>query len=69
MANCAKKNKTTTENKKSTNLCKQALIQGQSTCDGEDLLTECITWCKKFDIRCVTLGIEKDKEKAQAENL
>ena len=53
-----------TMDNKSTNLCKQALIQGQSMCDGEDLLTECITWCKKFGIRCVTLRIEKDKEKA-----
>ena len=34
-----------------------------------DLLTECIEWCKKFDIRCITLRIEKDKEKEQAENL
>ena len=56
-----------TMSKQSTNLCKQALIEGQSTCGGEDLLTECIEWCKKFEIRCVTLGVEK--EKAQAENL
>ena len=55
--------------KKSTNLCKQALIQGQNMCGGEDLLTECIPWCKKFDIRCVALGIEKDKEKEHADNL
>ena len=55
--------------KKITNLCRQELIQWQSTCGGEDLLTECIEWCKKLEIRCVTLGIEKDKEKAQAENL
>ena len=46
------------------NICKRALIAGQSICGGWDLLTECITWCKKFNIRCITLGIEKDKEKA-----
>ena len=55
--------------KKSTNICKQALIQGQSTCDGEDLLTECITWCKKLGIRCVTKETDTDKEKEQADNL
>ena len=52
-----------TMDKKSKNLFNQALIHGQSTCDGEDLLTECITWCKIFDIRCVTLRIEQHKEK------
>ena len=29
-----------TMDKKKSNLCKQALIHGQSTCGGEDLLTE-----------------------------
>ena len=50
-----------TMDKKSTNLSKQALIQGQSMCNREDLLTECIMWWKKFVIRCVTLGIEKEQ--------
>ena len=29
------------------NLCKQSLIQGQKTCNNEDLLTECMEMCKK----------------------
>ena len=55
--------------KQHTNICKQALIQAQSTCDREDLLTECITWCKKLGIRCVTKGTDTDKGKEQADNL
>ena len=52
------------------NICKQALIQGRGTFDGEDLLTEFITWRKKFNITCLALGIEeKNKEKEQAHNL
>ena len=51
------------------NICKRALIQGQSTCVGGDLLTECITWCKKFDIRCVTMGTNPIPEMEQADNL
>ena len=58
-----------TMDKQSTNIFKQALIQGQSTCDGEDLLTEYLTWCKKLGIRCVTKGTDPDKEKEQADNL
>ena len=54
--------------KQSANICKQALIQGQSTCDREDLLCECKTWCKKLGIRCVT-GQTPNKEKEQADNL
>ena len=38
-------------------------------CGGEDLLIECITWCKKFGIRCVTMGTDPNKEKEQADNL
>ena len=38
-------------------------------CGEEDLLTEFIKWCMKFKISCLTLGIEKDKEKEQADNL
>ena len=58
-----------TLDKQSTNICKQALIQRQSMCDREDLLTECITWCKKLGIRCVTKGTDIDKENEQADNL
>ena len=44
-------------------------IEGQSKCRGEDLLTECIKWCKKFEIRCVLLGVEKDKENHKQKTL
>ena len=49
--------------KQEANICRQALIQEQSTFGGEDLLTECITWCTKFGIRCVTMGTDPNKEK------
>ena len=39
-----------TMGKPNTNLCNQALIEGQNTCGGEDLLTECKEWCKKLKI-------------------
>ena len=51
------------------NICKRALIQGQSTCGGGDLLPECITWWKKFNIRCVTKGTNPIPEMEQADNL
>ena len=38
-----------TMSKQSTNLCRQALIEGPSTSGGEYLLTECIEWFKKFE--------------------
>ena len=42
--------------KSEDNLCKQALIAGQETCNGEDLLTECINICKDLKIQCITKG-------------
>ena len=56
-----------TMDKQSANICRQALIQGQSMCDGEDLLSECITWCKKLGIRCVTMGTERKRKSRQPE--
>ena len=58
-----------TMDKPDTNLCKQALLEGQVTCGGEDLLTECKEWCKKLNISCVTKGVPKDIQKAEEENL
>ena len=55
--------------KQDANICKQTLIQGQGTRGGEDLLTECITRCKKFDIIYVTMGTNPIKEMEQADNL
>ena len=55
--------------KPDTNLGKQALLEGQVTCGGEDLLTECKEWCKKLNISCVTKGVPKDIQKAEEENL
>ena len=54
--------------KPDTNLWKQALIEGQGTCGGEDLLTECKEWCKKLKIQYVTKGVPNDIQKAKAEN-
>ena len=48
--------------KPDTNLCKQALKEGQTTCKGEDLLTELINICKKLEIPCVTEGEQKEPE-------
>ena len=44
-------------------------MYGKTMCGGRDLLTECITWCKKFDIRCVTMRTNPIKEMEQADNL
>ena len=55
--------------KPNTNLCKQALLEGQGTCGGEDLLTECKEWCKKLNIPCVTEEVPKDIQKSKEENL
>ena len=48
--------------KPDTNLCKQALQEGQTTCQGEHLLTECINFRKKLEIPFVTEGEQKDPE-------
>ena len=37
---------TKTMGKSKDNLCRQALINGQETCNGEDLLTKCMNICK-----------------------
>ena len=49
--------------------CKRVLIAGQNTCDGGDILNECITWCKNLNIRCVTMGTDPILDREQAENL
>ena len=54
-----------TLSKEDDNIAKKALIEGQYTCAGGDLLTECIEWCKKFKIRCVTRGTNPIKDKAK----
>ena len=51
------------------NICKKVLIAGQNTCDGGDLLNECITWCKNLNIRCVTMGTDPVLDREQADNL
>ena len=50
------------------NICKNALIQGQSMRAGGDLLTECIEWCKKLNIRCVTMGTDPITERASSDD-
>ena len=54
-----------TMGKSDDNMCKQALIAGQNTCNGGDLLTECITICKELNIQCVT---RRTKQKGTIEN-
>ena len=34
------------------------LIVRQKTCDGEDILNECIAWCKRLNVRYVTKGTD-----------
>merc|ERR1712086_498832 len=46
-------------------LARKSLIEGQKTCAEGDLLTECIEWCKKFKIRCVTRGTNPIRDKAK----
>ena len=48
------------------NLCKQSLIEGQQTCNNEDLLTECMDMCKKLGVKCFSQGelIKRDFRKA-----
>ena len=43
------------------------LIAGKKTCTGEDLLNECIAWCKKLNIRCVTRGTDPIPAKARTD--
>ena len=46
--------------KPDTNVGKQALQEGKTTCQREDLLTECINICKKLEIPCVTEGERRE---------
>ena len=54
-----------TMSKEDSNLAKLSLIEGQYTCAGGDLLTECIEWCKKLNIRCVTKGTDPRLDRAK----
>ena len=49
-------------------ICKNVLIAGQETCAGEDLLNECIEWCNKLNIRCVTMGTDPLPAKARSDD-
>ena len=57
-----------TMDKDNNNICKNALVEGQNTCAGGDLLNECKEWCKKLNIRCVTRGTDPIPEKARADD-
>ena len=57
-----------TMDKNETNICRSALVEGQNTCAGEDLLNECKAWCKKLNIRCVTRGTDPIPENARADD-
>ena len=54
--------------KTQSNICKSALVAVQNTCAGEDLLNECKAWCKKLNIRCVTMGTDPKPANAKADN-
>ena len=41
------------------NLCRQALIERRDTCNGEDLLTECIEMCKELRVSSASEGNPK----------
>ena len=43
-------------------LCSQALIAKQETCNGEDLLTECMNICKNLNAKCISQGVPNSKE-------
>ena len=47
-----------TMDKTENNICKSALVAGQLTRAGEDLLNECKEWCNKLNIRCITMGTD-----------
>ena len=38
------------------------------TCEGGDLLNECIKWCKTLDVRCVTKGTDPTLARSKADN-
>ena len=39
-----------------TNMGRRALLNRKNTCKGQDLLTECETWCRKLDLPDITKG-------------
>ena len=51
--------------KPDNNLCKQALLEGQKTCNNEDLLTECVNMCRRLKVKCVTKGEPNAMEKLE----
>ena len=55
-----------TKGKLDDNLCKEALIGGKETCNGEDLLTEYMNICKKLNKQRVTKGGTRNKGKKQS---
>ena len=57
-----------TKDNEDDNKWKNALVQGQSTCARGDLLTQCKEWCKKLNIRCVTMGTDPIPERDSADN-
>ena len=57
-----------TMDKTENNICKSALVAGQNTCAGEDLLNECKAWCNKLNIRCVTRGTDPIPANARADD-
>ena len=50
------------------NICSSALISGENICAGKDLLNECIEWCNKLNIRCVTMGTDPIPAKARSDD-
>ena len=58
-----------TMDKTENNICKSALVAGQNTCAGEDLLNKCKEWCNKLNIRCATMGKDPIPAKARADDL
>ena len=46
----------TMTNSTGTNMCRRALLNEENTCNGQDLLTECETWCRELDLPNVTKG-------------
>ena len=54
-----------TMGKPDNNLWKQALLEGQQTCNNEDLQTECINMCERLKVKCVSKGEPNAKEKLE----
>ena len=43
-------------NENRLHVCRKALINGSTHCNGDNLLTECINWSIELDIPAMTLG-------------